>query len=303
MKLNGIYIAPVTPVLEGGGINWARYEKLLSFLLERGVDGFCIGGGTSEYIHFSVEERKKLFDVASAMIPGDKKIFAAVGASSFSQAVELGRFADKLGVDAVLLPMPHFFTYPQGDLEEFCRQVSRSLDSPVLLYNLPFFTNPLDYETTARLLRDEEGIVGIKDSSGEADRFDRYVKDFPENSDKEINLMIGQDPFAFDALESGWTGIISGLGTVCPELLVCLYRSFKRRDFEKSKKCQQIIRDMNEHISALPVPWAIRFGLECRGMDCGAASLPLSAERKEQKQNYQVWFKDWLEKHSDVWQN
>ena len=27
---------------------------------------------------------------------------------------------------------------------------------------------------------DEEGIVGIKDSSGESDRFDRYVKDFPE---------------------------------------------------------------------------------------------------------------------------
>jgi dihydrodipicolinate synthase/N-acetylneuraminate lyase len=303
MKLNGIYIAPVTPVSEDWSIDWARYEKLLSFLLERGVDGFCIGGGTSEYIHFSVEERKKLFDVASAMIPGDKKIFAAVGASSFSQAVELGRFADKLEVDAVLLPMPHFFTYLQGDLEEFCRQVSRSLDSPVLLYNLPFFTNPLDYETTARLLRDEEGIIGIKDSSGEADRFDRYVKDFPENSDKEINLMIGQDPFAFDALESGWTGIISGLGTVCPELLVCLYRSFKRGDFEKAKKCQQIIRDMNDHISALPVPWAIRFGLECRGMDCGAVSLPLSAERKEQKQNYQVWFKDWLEKYSDVWQN
>ena len=152
MILNGIYIAPVTPVMDDGGIDWDRYEKLLSFLLERGVDGFCIGGGTSEYIHFSTEERKKLFSVASSMLPEGKKVFAAVGASSFSQAVELGRFADKLEVDAVLLPMPHFFTYPQGDLEEFCRQVSRSLDSPVLLYNLPFFTNPLDYETSARLL-------------------------------------------------------------------------------------------------------------------------------------------------------
>jgi len=303
MKLNGIYIAPVTPVTDDGGINWDRYEELLSFLLDRGVDGFCIGGGTSEYTHFSVEDRKKLFDVASAMIPEGKRIFAAVGASSFSQVMDLGRHADKLDVDAVLLPMPHFFTYLQGDLEEFCRQVSRGLDSPVLLYNLPFFTNPLDYETSARLLGEEEGIIGIKDSSGETDRFDRYVKDFSERSDKDINLLIGQDPYAFDALETGWHGIISGLGTLCPELLVCLYRSFVRGDHEKARQCQQIIRDMIQHFSAFPNPWAIRIGLECRGMDCGSTAIPLSPERKKQKRDYQVWFDKWLEKHSAVWQN
>ena len=303
MKLNGIYIAPVTPVKDEGGINWDRYVELLTFLLERGVDGFCIGGGTSEYIHFSTEERKELFSVASSMVPEGKRIFAAVGASSLSQAVELGRFADKLEVDAVLLPMPHFFLYSQGDLEEFCRQVSRSLDSPVLLYNLPFFTNPLDYEISARLLAEEEGIIGIKDSSGKTDRFDRYVKDFPGNSDKDINLMIGQDPYAFDALEAGWSGIISGLGTLCPELLVCLYRSFASGDLEKSKQCQMMIRDIDANIKHLPVPWAIRFGLECRGLDCGSTAIPLSPERKRQKKEFQAWFENWLEKYSGVWQN
>lgn len=293
----------MTPVSENGGINWDRYETLLNFLLEKGVDGFCIGGGTSEYIHFSLEERKKLFEVAASIIPEGKRIFAAIGASSFSQAVDMGRHADGLEVDAVLLPMPHFFTYPQADLEEFCRQVSRSIDSPVLLYNLPFFTNPLDYETSARLLEDEEGIIGIKDSSGEADRFGPYARDFGSRTDKDISLLIGQDPFAFDALEAGWHGIISGLGTLCPELLVCLYRSFTSGDRERSRHCQQIIRDMNEHISALPVPWAIRFGLESRGLDCGAPAIPLSTERKNQKKVFQSWFDSWLEKHSVVWQN
>ncbi len=303
MKLNGIYIAPVTPVTENGGIDWNRYGKLLAFLLERGVDGFCIGGGTSEYIHFSTDQRKELFSVAASTVPDGKRVFAAIGSSSFTQTVDLGRFADKLEVDAVLLPMPHFFSYAQGDLEEFCRQVSRRLDSPVLLYNLPFFTNPLDYETSARMLAEEEGIIGIKDSSGETDRFDRYVEDFSGKSDKDINLMIGQDPFAFDALEAGWTGIISGLGTLCPELLVCLYRSFAAGDHEKSKQCQMMIRDIDANIKHLPVPWAIRFGLECRDMDCGAAAIPLSLERKRQKKEFQTWFENWLEKNSSVWQN
>lgn len=303
MKINGIFIAPVTPVSEDGKINWDRYEELLAFLLEKGVDGFCIGGGTSEYVHFSNKERKRLFDVASALIPEGKRIFAAIGASSYSRAVDLGRHADKLEVDAVLLPMPHFFTYPQADLEEFCRQVSRSIDTPVLLYNLPFFTNPLDYETSARLLEEEEGIIGIKDSSGETGRFGPYARDFGNRTDKDISLLIGQDPFAFDALDAGWHGIISGLGTLCPELLVCLFRSFTSGDREKSRQCQQKIMDMNGQISALPVPWAIRFGLECRGLDCGAAALPLSHGREKQKKEFQSWFESWLEENSAFWQD
>ena len=303
MKFNGVYIAPVTPVLESGKIDWKRYEELLAFLLEKDVDGFCIGGGTSEYVHFSADERKKLFETACRLTPEGKRIFAAVGASSFERAMDLGRYADELGVDAVLLPMPHFFIYEQSDLEEFCRQVARGLESPVILYNLPFFTNPLDYETSARLLLEEPGIAGIKDSSGEADRFERYVKDLAEKPGKEVSLLIGQDPFAFDALKSGWDGIISGLGTLCPELLVCLRRSFSRGDLETSQMCQQIIRDMNSHISALPVPWAIRFGLECRGLDCGSASLPLSPQRQKQKKEFQAWFEKWLENYSNVWQD
>ena len=303
MKLNGIFIAPVTPLSEDGAINWDRYEELLAFLLEKGVDGFCIGGGTSEYVHFSNKDRKRLFDAASAVTPAGKKIFAAIGASSFSRAVDLGRHADKLEVDAVLLPMPHFFTYPQADLEEFCRQVSRGIDSPVLLYNLPFFTAPLDYETSARLLEEEDGIIGIKDSSGEVDRFVPYVSDFGNRTDKEISLLIGQDPFAFDALEAGWHGIISGLGTLCPELLVCLYRSFESGDHEKSRQCQMMIRDINENIKHLPVPWAIRFGLECRGLDCGAVALPLSPGRENQKKDFQAWFEKWMEEHSSDWQD
>ena len=303
MKFDGIYIAPVTPVNDEGSINWALYEKLLSFLLERGVDGFCIGGGTSEYIHFSLEERKQLFDTAAAIIPRGKRLFTAIGASSFFRVMKLGAHADRLKADAVLLPMPHFFTYTQADLEEFCRQVSRGLDSPVVLYNLPFFTNPLDFETSARLLEEEDGIVGIKDSSGETERFALYVNRFAGRPGKEISLLIGQDPFAYDALNAGWHGIISGLGSLCPELLVTLFRSFSRGDHETAGHCQAMIREMNIQISALPIPWAIRFGLETCGLDCGPQAIPLSGERRKQKRDFQAWFDEWMENNSAVWQN
>jgi len=303
MKFDGIYIAPVTPVNDGGSINWAVYEQLLSFLLERGVDGFCIGGGTSEYIHFSIKERMRLFDIAAADIPGGKRLFAAIGASSFSRVIELGAHADRLKADAVLLPMPHFFTYSQDDLEFFCRRVSRQTESPVVLYDLPFFTNPLESESILRLLEEEDGIVGIKDSSGKTGRFKQFAEKFAGDSGKEVSLLIGQDPFALEALESGWDGIISGLGCLCPELLVCLHESFKRGDLSTAARCRDLINEIKKPISGLPVPWAIRYGLEVRGIPCGPVSLPLSAERKAGKKEYQAWFENWLENNSGLWQN
>lgn len=303
MKFKGIYIAPVTPVKEDGSVNWKAGEKLLTFLLEKGVDGFCVGGGTSEYIHFSPEDRKEMFSAAAQIIPEGKKFFASIGASTFSEAMILGNHAVKLGADAVLLPMPHFFIYSQKDLEEFSRQISRALNIPVFLYNLPFFTNPLDFDTTVRLLEGEEMIVGLKDSSGEVDRFEPYVERFKHNSGKEITLFIGQDPYAYDALRVGWDSIISGLGSVCPELLVTLYRSFGKGDHETAARCQELIREMNPRIADLPIPWAIRFGLETRGIDCGPQSIPMSPERIEQKREFQQWFENWLEINSGVWEN
>lgn len=303
MKFDGIYIAPVTPVTPDGSLDARRFEELLSFLLAGGVDGFCIGGGTSEYVRFSSAERKELFSIASGMLPPGKRLFAAIGDASLDGVIELGTCAGRLGVDAVLLPPPHFFRYSQDDLAEFYRRASRKLDSPVLLYNLPFFTNPLDYETSARLLDEEDGIVGIKDSSGLEDRFGRYVNDFGNRDDKDVSLLVGQDPFAYDALHLGWDGIISGLGTLCPELLVCLFRSFRGGDPGRAEQCQRMIREMAVWLDPLPVPWAIRFGLECRGLDCGAPALPLSGEREKQKRAFQAWFEDWLEKNSSLWQN
>lgn len=303
MKFNGIYIAPVTPVLDDGRVDCDRFLEVLSFLLEKGVDGFCIGGGTSEYIHFTAAERIDLFREARSLAGEDRKIFFAIGASSYPRVMDLAREAEHVGVDAVLLPMPHFFTYSQDDLEFFCRSVSREVDSPVLLYNLPFFTNPLGVEATLRLLEEEDGIAGIKDSSGETGRFRQFGDKFGGDRSKDISLIIGQDPFAYDALEAGWDGIISGLGCLCPELLVCLHRSFNRGDRDTAVKCRDLIKEINTPVSGLPVPWAIRFGLEVRGLDCGPAALPLSEQRIAEKREFQSWFENWLAINSGLWQN
>ena len=139
------------------------------------------------------------------------------------------------GSRALLLPMPMFFRYQQEDLAAFSTYVSGALRAPCLLYNLPDFTNGLDPETVVSLLRDEEFIVGIKDSSGQAENIETFSN---ARNGERWTLLVGDDRLLRHGVQSGWNGGISGVAGFCPELLVALYRSLVDGRDEESARLQ-----------------------------------------------------------------
>jgi len=293
VKLSGIYIAPVTPLKDDGKIDFDRLGKHIEFLIDAGIDGICVGGGTSEYPRFDLSERKELLRQSIRLVANRVKVLPAVGMPSFDRVLDLAGTATDEGAELLLLPPPHFFLYSQDDLYHFYREISRSLPVPCVLYNLPIFTNPIDPGTTVKLLRGEPRIVGIKDSGG-----DRKVLSLlkPLKKERPISLMMGNDELLLDALKSGWDGAISGLGNLCPEVLVLLARSMQSGDTVTAERCQQAIDQIIQHgVLSLPVPWAIRAGLEARGLQCGLLSLPPSPQRQTALKEFRGWFEKWMD--------
>lgn len=285
--LSGSFIAPATPVKADGSVDYPQFERLLDFLIESGVDGVCIGGGTSEYPHFDSIDRGKLISVAANVLEKRGKLLAAIGSSSYSRTLALGRHAEKIAPEALLLPAPHFFRYQQNDLEHFFRSVSSKLSVPIILYNLPIFTNPCDVDTALRLLQSESNIIGLKDSSGDREAIPAY-RDGRQGHN--FGLLMGTDPLIFDALETDWDGTISGLGNLCPELIATLVSSHRKGNVEKARRCQDIICRIATEFGKLPVPWAVRAGLEVRGYPCGPMAIPPCPERRDQIKEFQAWF-------------
>ncbi|MEO8077468.1 MAG: dihydrodipicolinate synthase family protein, partial [Acidobacteriota bacterium] len=162
----GMFAAVATPIHQDGTLDGRAFDRLVGFLTGAGVDGLCIGGATGEYPHFETSERTAVIRRAAALIPAGQALLVGVGSSSMRRVYELGEAAVAAGSRALLLPMPMFFRYEQDDLRAFCAETSRALRAPCLLYDLPSFTNGLAPETVLALLRDEEFIVGIKDSGG-----------------------------------------------------------------------------------------------------------------------------------------
>src|SRR5687767_7122084 len=164
--MKGLFAAVATPVDGDGRLDLAALDRLIEFLLAAGVDGICVGGATGEYPHFQIRERAQVIRRAAERLPRNRALLVGIGAPSARRVIKLGRLAAEEGSEALLLPMPMFFRYEQDDLRAFCVHVSRELAAPCLLYDLPDFTNGLAPATVLSLLREEEFIVGIKDSSG-----------------------------------------------------------------------------------------------------------------------------------------
>jgi 4-hydroxy-tetrahydrodipicolinate synthase len=297
-QFSGIFAALVTPLDEAGNVSCETFERLMDFVMERGVSGVAVGGGTAEYPHYELEERKELMTRAARHLRERATLLAGIGASTLRATLELGRHAVDAGYDALLLPMPHFFRYEQHDVSAFCRTVARTLRAPCLLYNLPAFTNDLEADTAIKLLHQDEYIVGIKDSSGERGNLVRLAE---ARAQRGFSLLVGDDALALEALEAGWDGVVSGIACFLPELLVCLHRSYGAGDHQMARRCQGLLNELIVEIIKLPIPWGIRLGLEVRGIPTGPLPLPLSSVREQQISEYRRWLSAWLPRHLPVW--
>jgi 4-hydroxy-tetrahydrodipicolinate synthase len=289
--MTGLFAAVATPVDGSGVLDLATLDRLVDFLASAGVDGICVGGATGEYPHFETAERAEVIRRAANRLPRGRALLVGIGAPLPRRVIELGETAMSCGARALLLSMPMFFRYRQDDLQGYCRDVSRRLRAPCLLYDLPEFTNGLAADTVLTLLREEEFVVGIKDSSGREDNLSKLAA---ERGNHNWSLLVGDDRLLHRALDAGWDGAISGVAGFFPELLVALCRSFDQLRLDEATRLQRLLDELIGRIAVFPVPWGIRIGLTARGIGTGPLPLPLSQERQDQVLEFTQWFIPWL---------
>jgi 4-hydroxy-tetrahydrodipicolinate synthase len=291
--MKGLFAAVVTPTTDDGRMDEAAFDHILEFLLSAGVHGVCIGGATGEYPHFQARERATLIRRAARQMPRNRALLVGIGAGSTRRVLKLGQVAIAAGSEALLLPAPMFYRYEQQDLRAFCTHVSRELAAPCLLYDLPDFTNGFAPATVLSLLREEQFIVGIKDSSGRQENIQTFVD---ERHGEAWTLIVGDDRLLARGLQAGWDGGISGVAGFCPELLTRLYQSAVAGRAEETARLHGLLEELIARIAVFPTPWGIRIGLGARGISTGPLPLPLTLQRRQQIEAFNGWFPGWLER-------
>ena len=302
-NLPSVLAAVCTPIVDSGRPDFDAFDRVLDFVLERGIEGIVVGGATGEYPHFDIGDRAKLAVRAVQRVAGRGKVVVCTGTSSISTTLRLTQEAADSGCDGLLLPMPYYFRYKQEDLAAFCETVCASVSLPCLLYNLPVFTNPIEVPTAIRLLETIPNLVGMKDSSGQVENLAPLAA---AREKSEYSLFVGDDNLLLRALQAGWDGVVSGMACFVPEIILALHRSYRDGDVEKASSLQAILVELIQKVVAgLPTPWGVRLGLAMRGVSNGPMHLPLSRARQRQMEEVRDQLAEWAAAHSlkldEVW--
>lgn len=268
----GVYMAAITPRRDSGHeIDIAAALEIIDFAGEFEIDGISLLGSTGEFLHFDVGERIRFLQMAIKR--SRKPVVPNVSHSTLDGTVLLARSALDAGANAVLALPPYYFRYTQQAIRDFYLALVRAVPAgKLVLYNIPFFTTPMDVQTMAALL--ETGLfAGIKDSSGNYENLEAL---------KSHHYLVGNDAMFVRGKRGGARGVISGVACAAPELMLALDRA-------PTDTLEHLLAEMFEWLDRYPVPAGLRLALECRGLKVGPHATPIQGA-----DTFAEWFPDWL---------
>ena len=106
-NLKGWMTALVTP-FKDGAIDEAALRNLIDWQIESGIQGLVPVGTTGESPTLSLEEHKRVVEIAIAEAGGRVPVIAGAGSNNTREAIELAVHAEKAGASAVLVVTPYY---------------------------------------------------------------------------------------------------------------------------------------------------------------------------------------------------
>ena len=209
----GAGVAIVTPMHANGDVDYDALQRLIDFQVENGTDAIVIVGTTGEASTLSHEEHIDVIRAAVEYTAHRIPVIAGTGSNSTQTAIYLSQEAQKAGADAVLLVSPYYNKATQNGLYQHFAQTAHAIDIPVILYNIQGRTGVNIAPTTiARLVKDVDNIVGVKEASGDISQ----IAEIMHLTNGEIDLYSGNDDQVVPLLSLGGKGVISVLSNVAP---------------------------------------------------------------------------------------
>ena len=255
--ITGSIVAIVTPMLDDGSLDLARFRSLIDWHVAEGTDGIVVVGTTGESPTVNVEEHCQLIRVAVEHVAGRVPVIAGTGANSTAEAVELARFAQQAGADAHLSVVPYYNRPTQEGLYRHFRTIAEAVELPLILYNVPGRTvADLANDTTLRLA-EIPNIVGLKDATGNIDRACDLIERVPAG----FALYSGDDMSSAAFLMLGGHGVISVTANVAPRAMHELCAAAAADDAARLRAINATLtglhRDLFCEANPIPVKWAV----------------------------------------------
>ena len=275
----GYATAIITPFNENG-VNFDEFKKLIEFQIENGADALVVCGTTGESSTMTLEEKKQTIkfaiDVANKRIP----IIAGTGGNCTKSVIEMTKYAENIGADAVLIVTPYYNKTTQAGLLAHYSEIAKNTNLPIILYSVPSRTGVNINPSTCLELSKIDNIVAIKEASGNLSQIAEIASLCGDN----LHIYSGNDDQILPTLSVGGLGVISVLSNVYPKYTHDMVYNFLNGNINEAISMQlnsiELIKALFCEVNPIPVKEA----LNIIGFNVGIPRLPLIELSKSGKE-------------------
>ena len=208
----GSIVAMVTP-FRNGKIDEPKVKELVEFHVQHGTDAIVPCGTTGESPTLSHDEHHRMVELTVAAAAGRIPVIAGTGSNSTAEAIGLTKHAERAGASGALVVNPYYNKPTQEGLYRHFRAVAEATALPVLVYNIQGRTAVnIETDTMARLARDCQTIVGVKEASGSLDQMSQVIL----ACGPDFAVLSGDDNITLPLLAIGGRGVISVIANIVP---------------------------------------------------------------------------------------
>lgn len=250
----GAMTALVTP-FKNGELDLESYANLIQRQIRHGIDAIVPVGTTGESATLSHKEHKECIEVAVSVCKeySNIKVLAGAGSNSTKEAIELAKFAQSCGADAILCVTPYYNKPTQEGLFAHYKAVASAVEIPLMLYNVPGRTGVnLETTTILRLFNAVPNIYGVKEASGSIEK----VIDLNAQAEG-LCIVSGEDAINYPILSCGGRGVISVTSNLLPNKIARLTHALLReQNYTLAKTLNNELYAINKalFIESNPIP-------------------------------------------------
>src|SRR5664279_2144039 len=272
MKLiTGSIVALVTPMGDDGSVDYDALRRLIDWHIGEGTQCIGVVGTTGESPTVTVDEHCEIIRVAVEHARGRIPVMAGAGGNSTAEAIELSRYALKVGADCTLSVVPYYNKPSQEGIYRHFKAIAEAVDIPMVLYNVPSRTvADMQPETVLRLAK-VPGIVGVKEASGDIVRAAVLIRDLP----KGFAVYSGNDDSAIALMLLGGHGTVSVTANVAPRAVQALCAAALAGNVREATRLHLQLLGLHLALFVEPSPAPTKWALERLGRCRAAVRLPI----------------------------
>lgn len=252
----GAATAIITPLTKDG-IDYEQFARLIEWQIAEGIDAIVTVGTTGEGSTLTDEEHREAIRFTVEQVAGRVPVIAGTGSNDVAYAIELTKYAESVGADAMLLVTPYYNKATQKGLVESFKAVADATTKPCILYNVPSRTGCNLLPPAVKELAKHPNIVAIKEASGNISQIAELISLVGD----EIDVYSGNDDQIVPILSLGGKGVISVLSNVLPKETSKMCHDFFEGKVKESRDAQlrliPLVNALFSEVNPIPVKAAM----------------------------------------------